>query len=316
MNDQYLNTVRLMLAIAPDVFDTPHFAMKGGTAINMFVQDLPRLSVDIDVIMRSHEPDRAEALSIINTELTRAKQAIERQGYHVTVAGAGGRNKGDDVKLTVASADTQVKVEVNYVFRGTLTATVMRSVVPRAQEMFRVDFEVPTLADAELYGSKLVAALDRQHPRDIFDVQHMYDTYGLREDFVTAFVGYLAGHNRPVHEVLFAKPHSLAHEYEAGFVGMTVDEISLAQLEEIQARLHHELPRALSPKHREFLLSLVRLAPDWPLMPYDHLRDMPAIRWKIENLRKLRARNEQRFADQEALLREAFSALDRGDNYR
>jgi|SRR5476649_1315193 len=50
MNDQYLSTVRLMLAIAPDVFDTPHFAMKGGTAINMFVQDLPRLSVDIDVV--------------------------------------------------------------------------------------------------------------------------------------------------------------------------------------------------------------------------------------------------------------------------
>ena len=64
MNDQYLDTVRLMLAVAPDVFDTPHFAMKGGTAINMFVQDLPRLSVDIDVIMRSHGPNRAEALSI------------------------------------------------------------------------------------------------------------------------------------------------------------------------------------------------------------------------------------------------------------
>ncbi|WP_408600439.1 nucleotidyl transferase AbiEii/AbiGii toxin family protein [Paraburkholderia heleia] len=87
MDDQYLNTVRLMLEIAPDVFDTPHFAMKDGTAINMFVQDLPRLSVDIDVILRSHEPDRAEALAIINTELARAKQAIERQGYHVTVAG-------------------------------------------------------------------------------------------------------------------------------------------------------------------------------------------------------------------------------------
>ncbi|WP_321917030.1 nucleotidyl transferase AbiEii/AbiGii toxin family protein [Paraburkholderia sp. J11-2] len=312
MNDQYLNTVRLMLAIAPDVFDTPHFAMKGGTAINMFVQDLPRLSVDIDVIMRSHDPDRAEALAIINTELARAKQAIERQGYHVTVAGASGKNKGDDVKLTVASADTQVKVEVKYVFRGTLMPTVMRPVVPRAQEMFRVDFEVPTLADAELYGSKLVAALDRQHPRDIFDVQHMYETYGgLRDDCVAAFVGYLAGHNRPVHEVLFAKPHSLAHEYEAGFVGMTVDEVSLSRLEEVQAQLHHDLPRALSPKQREFLLSLVRLAPDWALMPYAHLSDMPAIRWKIENLRKLRTRDKQRFADQEARLQGAFSALDR-----
>ena len=41
MNDQYLNTVRLMLAIAPDVFDTSHLTMKGGTAINMPVQDLP-----------------------------------------------------------------------------------------------------------------------------------------------------------------------------------------------------------------------------------------------------------------------------------
>jgi hypothetical protein len=182
--------------------------------------------------------------------------------------------------------------------------------------MFRVDFEVPTLADAELYGSRLVAALDRQHPRDVFDVQHRYDTYGLREDFVAALVGYLAGHNRPVHEVLFAAPHSLAHEYEAGFVGMTVDEVSLSQLEEVQVRLHHELPRALSPKHREFLLSLVSLAPDWELMPYDHLRDLPAIRWKIENPRKLRARDEQRFAEQEALLREAFSALDRSGDYR
>ena len=141
--------------------------------------------------MRAHGPDRREALSIIDAELTRAKEAIERQGYTVTVAAASGRHQGDDVKLTASSADAQVKVEVNYVFRGTLMPTVMRSVVPRAQNMFRVDYEVPTLDDAELYGSKLVAALDRQHPRDIFDVQHMYDTYGQREDFVSAFVGYV-----------------------------------------------------------------------------------------------------------------------------
>ncbi|KXV03232.1 hypothetical protein CR51_18810 [Caballeronia megalochromosomata] len=309
MNDQYLNTVRLMLAITPDVFDTPHFAMKGGTAINMFVQDLPRLSVDIDVVMCEHGPDRREALAIINDELARAKTAIERQGHTVTVAGASGRHQGDDVKLTVSSADAQVKVEVNYVFRGTLTPTVTRSVVPRAQNLFRVDFEVPTLSDAELYGSKLVAALDRQHPRDIFDVQHMYDTYGLREDFVSAFVGYLVGHNRPVHEVLFAKPRSLEDEYEAGFVGMTVDSVSLEVLKAVQTRLHHDLPRALTTQHREFLVSLVRLAPDWSLMPYDHLRELPAIRWKMENLAKLKSRDAARFAQQAVLLEQGFKAL-------
>jgi predicted nucleotidyltransferase component of viral defense system len=309
MNDQYLDTVRLMLAITPDVFDTPRFAMKGGTALNMFVQDLPRLSVDIDVVMRDHVPDRKEALSIINDELMRVKQAVERQGHTVSVATASGRHLGDDVKLTVASATAQVKVEVNYVFRGTLTSTVMRTVVPRAQTMFRVDFEVPTLSDAELYGSKLVAALDRQHPRDIFDVQYMYDTTGLHDDFVAAFVGYLAGHNRPVHEVLFAQPRSLENEYEAGFVGMTVDPVSLELLTDVQTRLHHDLPRALTPEQREFLLSLVQLKPDWSLMPYDHLPELPAIRWKMENLSKLRSRDSSRFAQQAVLLQQGFDAF-------
>jgi predicted nucleotidyltransferase component of viral defense system len=309
MNDQYLDTVRLMLAITPEVFDTPHFALKGGTAINMFVQDLPRLSVDIDVVMRDHGPDRKRALSIINDELIRVKKAVEQQGHTVSVATASGRHLGDDVKLTVSSANAQVKVEVNYVFRGTLTPTVKRTVVPRAQSMFRVDFEVPALSDAELYGSKLVAALDRQHPRDIFDVQHMYDTTGLREDFVAAFVGYLAGHNRPVHEVLFAQPRSLENEYEAGFVGMTVDPVSLDVLTDVQTRLHHDLPRALTPEQRQFLISLVRLKPEWSLMPYDHLPDLPAIRWKMENLSKLRSRDSSRFAQQAALLQQGFDAL-------
>ncbi|RKT98691.1 nucleotidyl transferase AbiEii/AbiGii toxin family protein [Burkholderia sp. Nafp2/4-1b] len=309
MNNQYLNTVRLMLSIAPEVFDSPHFAMKGGTAINMFVQDLPRLSVDIDVVMRAHEPNRDEALAIINAELARAKTAIERQGYAVTVAGASGKNKGDDVKLLVSSSDAQVKVEVNYVFRGTLMPTVTRSVVPHAQELFRVDLEVPTLDDAELYGSKLVAALDRQHPRDIFDVQHMYDTLGMRTDIVDAFVAYLAGHNRPIHEVLFAQPHPLADEYEAGFVGMTVDEIGLDQLGMVQQRLHDELPCALTEAHRKFLLSLIRLEPEWSLMPYEHLQQLPAIRWKIENLKRLKARDEKRFADQEKLLEARFLSI-------
>ncbi|WP_429291293.1 hypothetical protein [Paraburkholderia sp. CI3] len=125
---------------------------------------------------------------------------------------------------------------------------------------------------------------------------------------------YLAGHNRPVHEVLFAKPHSLAHEYDAGFVGMTVEEVSLEQFEAVQAQLHHDLPHALTPKHRDFLLSLLSLEPDWALMPYDHLRDLPAVRWKLENLRKLYPRDRQRFAEQETLLRATFSALDHRDD--
>jgi predicted nucleotidyltransferase component of viral defense system len=312
MNDIYLDTVRLLLSIAPDVFDTPNFAMKGGTALNLFLQNLPRLSVDIDVVYTDHVPDRDAALKHIGEELARAKAAIERQGFHAKYSqtAANGKQKGSDVKLTVFSDETSVKVEVNYVFRGTLLVPQSRQLVPAAREKFNVDVALPTLHEAELYGSKLVAALDRQHPRDIFDVMHMYEMFGLRGDFVDAFVGYVAGHDRPVHELLGASAKSLESAHDAEFVGMTLEEVSVETLQTVQARLHHELPRAITQQHREFLLSLVRLAPDWGLMPYAHLKDMPAIRWKLQNLEKLRNRNVEKFDGQERLLRECFDALD------
>ncbi|WP_433706426.1 nucleotidyl transferase AbiEii/AbiGii toxin family protein [Paraburkholderia sacchari] len=311
MNDIYLDTVRLLLSIAPDVFDTPKFAMKGGTAINLFLQNLPRLSVDIDVVYTDHVPDREEALKHIGEELARAKAAIERQGFNAKYSqtAANGKQKGSDVKLTAFSAETSVKVEVNYVFRGTLLRPQSRQLVPAAREKFNVDLALPNLHEAELYGSKLVAAMDRQHPRDIFDVMQMYETFGLRDDFVNAFVGYVAGHDRPVHELLGARPKSLESAHDAEFAGMTLEEVSVDTLHAIQARLHHELPRALSQRHREFLLSLVRLVPDWGLMPYAHLKDMPAIRWKLQNLEKLKNRNSEKFEAQERLLRECFDAL-------
>ena len=212
MNDAYLDTVRLLLSIAPDVFATPRFAMKGGTAINLFLQDLPRLSVDIDVVFLSHEPSRDEALNQISEELARASRAIERQGYSVRYSSTapGDKKKGNEVKLTVFSEETSVKVEVNYVYRGTLLAPQLRPLVQHARETFNVELELPTLHEAELYGSKLVAAMDRQHPRDIFDVMHMFETLGLRADIVDAFVGYVVGHNRPVHEARSERP-SLSH---------------------------------------------------------------------------------------------------------
>lgn len=315
MNDIYLDTVRLLLSIAPDVFDTANFAMKGGTAINLFMQNLPRLSVDIDVVYTDHVPDRDTALKHIGEELARSKAAIEKQGFNAKYSqtAANGRQKGSDVKLTVFSDETSVKVEVNYVFRGTLLVPQSRQLVLAAREKFNADLALPILHEAELYGSKLVAAMDRQHPRDIFDVMHMYETFGLRGDFVDAFVGYVAGHDRPVHEILCARPKSLESAHDAEFVGMTLEEVSVDTLHAVQARLHHELPRALTQSHRAFLLSLVRLEPDWGLMPYAHLKDMPAIRWKLQNLEKLKNKHSEKFEAQERLLRACFDTLGASD---
>jgi hypothetical protein len=295
MNQTYTATVQLLLAIAPAVFQSRLFAMKGGTALNLFVQDLPRLSVDIDVVFVRHDLSREDAIQVIKEELAAAKARLEVMGFAAEVR----QNKaGDEAKMFVTHNAVEVKVEVNFVFRGTVLQPILSSLTAAAQALFAANIEVPVLDTPELYGSKLVAAMDRQHPRDLFDVRHMFDRFGLPQDFVNCFVVYLAGHNRPVHEVLFARPQPLAEMFTSEFVGMTTAPIALEQLEATRVQLFDALPKALTPAHRAFLLSLVKADPDWRQMPYDHLRDLPAIRWKLKNLDKLKKRNPQRFAQQ------------------
>jgi predicted nucleotidyltransferase component of viral defense system len=301
MNQNYIDTVRLLLAIAPAVFASGRFALKGGTALNLFVQEMPRLSVDIDLVFVDHRPGRQAALQAIALELAGVQAALAGKGYRAHLPA---NAEGDDVKLMVSNGTAQVKVEVNFVFRGTALPVETRSIVATAQDLFTTALAVPVLATAELYGGKLVAAMDRQHPRDIFDVMQMLDQFGWQESFVDCFVAYLAGHNRPIHEVLFPKTKPFEPAFTNEFAGMTRDTVELNTLVQMQVRLLKELPQQLNPAHRGFLLSLAQGDPAWELMPMQHLRDLPALKWKLMNLASLKKRSATRFAAQHQLLAE------------
>jgi predicted nucleotidyltransferase component of viral defense system len=296
MNQDYVDTVRLLLVIAPAVFRSPHFALKGGTALNLFLHDMPRLSVDIDVVFTDYTLNREDALQTIAGNLKAAKSAISAMGFRATLPTT---KSGDDVKLFVERNGLQVKVEVNFVFRGTVLPVQQRPLNTVAQELFTTDVILPVLDPSELYGGKLVAAMDRQHPRDIFDVSKMLELFGWQSSFVDCFVAYLAGHNRPIHEVLFPKRLPLEPAFTNEFTGLTNDEVSLTMLEQTQERLIAQLPRSLTAIHRDFLLSLVRAEPEWDLMPFVDLQHLPALQWKLLNLRKLKARDAGRFSAQE-----------------
>jgi predicted nucleotidyltransferase component of viral defense system len=306
MNQDYVDTVRLLLAIAPAVFRSPRFALKGGTALNLFLQDMPRLSIDIDVVFTDHTLDREAALRGIAADLKGVKSEISRMGHRAQLPTS---KSGDEVKLLIEGNGVQVKVEVNFVFRGTVLPVVQRPLIPTAQDLFTTDITLPVLDAPELYGGKLVAAMDRQHPRDIFDVLKMFERFGWQSSFVDCFVAYLAGHNRPVHEVLFPKKLPLEPAFTNEFAGMTRDSVTLTLLEQTQKRLIAELPSALSTSHRNFLLSLVSAEPAWELMPFAHLQHLPALRWKLLNLRKLKARDAMRFSAQHDELEANFRNL-------
>jgi len=217
MDSHYADTARLLLHIAPEVFAGDCFAMKGGTAINLFVQDMPRLSVDIDVVYLPWQTPREPALQEINEELAAIAQRLARLGVSSRLI----RSKDlGDTKLIAENETAQVKVEVNIVFRGTVLPVVRRSLSRKTGDLFGLEFAVPMLDADELYAGKLVAALDRQHPRDLFDVWQLFQTTGLTERMVECFVVYLAGHNRPLHEVLFGRDKDIAAEYARAFVGM------------------------------------------------------------------------------------------------
>jgi predicted nucleotidyltransferase component of viral defense system len=303
MNDAYTATVRQLLDIAPVVFSSPHFAIKGGTALNLFLNDLPRLSVDIDVVFTDHSLDRQTALQTIAAELSAIAQKLEQMGYEVVQRQA----SSNETKLMVVSSQAEVKVEVNEVFRGTLLPLQHRPLSPATEERFAQAVTLPLLATAELYGSKLVAAMDRQHPRDLFDVLILYENDGLSPEIIDCFVAYLAGHNRPVHEGLMPRLHPLSATYANQFSGMSRDPVSLEALEQVRKRLVQELPRALTQQHREFLVSLVQNQPRWECMPFEHLQELPAIRWKLQNLAKLKGAKRSEQSDK---LQACFQQLD------
>ncbi|MDB5968125.1 MAG: hypothetical protein JWQ90_575 [Hydrocarboniphaga sp.] len=304
MDRSYAQAVRLLLVVAPDVFANDIFAIKGGTAINLFVRDMPRLSVDIDVVYRSWKTPREQALREIAEELERVATRLASLGLRSRRIA--GKDSGD-TKLLIENDESLVKVEVNGVFRGTVLPIDNQSLCSRTAEMFSAELELPLLASAELYGSKLVAAMDRQHPRDLFDVWQLLEHDGISDAMIECFVTYLSGHNRPIHEVLFSNDKNIAEEYRNNFVGMTTVPVALDVLLDARAQLRSELTRRLTLAQRQFLMGLAKAQPDWTLLQCPHASELPALRWKLANLLTFKQRRPADFEQQAIELENRFS---------
>ncbi|MGO9805031.1 MAG: nucleotidyl transferase AbiEii/AbiGii toxin family protein [Steroidobacteraceae bacterium] len=299
MNPAYLESARLLTRVAPLVLVDDTFALKGGTAINLFVRDLPRLSVDIDLVFVDYRVPRKDALNRINEAIRQSVTRLKKQGFQTraqATADAG------ETKLLVRDGKIEVKVEVNFILRGTVRPVQRAALTARSREILEADLKIPVVSLEDLYGGKLVAAMDRQHPRDLFDVLQLLEHEGLTPGIRRAFVVYLACHNRPVHEVLFPAMHNIGETYQREFLGMMVDPVELEALLATRERMMRELPRALTAEERRFLLSLVRAEPDWSLLGIPHLKQLPGIRWKLQNLERLRASAPRKFAEQSEAL--------------
>lgn len=190
-------------------------------------------------------------------------------------------------KLFLERSGSSIKIEPNLVFRGTVFPVIDQDISKEAEKSFRTFMNVRILSPADLYGSKICAALDRQHPRDLFDINILFQNEGLTDEIRMAFVVYLAGHNRPMHELLGPRLKDVRSLYLSEFSGMTRIDIGYKELEETRKLLISKIAKELTPNERNFLLSIKYGEPEWELMNIKGIDKLPAIQWKLQNIKKM-----------------------------
>lgn len=289
----YFKQAELMLKTLPHVAAEICFALKGGTAINLFVRDMPRLSVDIDLTYLPVDEQRDNALKNMSDALARIAGDIKKAIASTRVQESRGQSRERVTKLIVSAGPTRIKIEPNEVIRGSVYPTEERDLTPRAEELFELSVTAQTLSLADLYGGKLCAALDRQHPRDLFDVKLLLDNEGITAEIRKAFVVYLASHDRPIHELLDPAPKNIRLIYENEFAGMTVDSVSYEDLIAARDTLIETLRKELTSGEREFLVSLKAGEPKWNSIGIEGIENLPAIQWKLMNIKKISEKKQK-----------------------
>lgn len=292
----YYRQVTLLMRALPVITEQSVFALKGGTAINLFIRDFPRLSVDIDLAYLPLEPRE--------TALVNARAALKQIAIHLNaqpnLSATLQHNSPDELRVIVSGDNALIKIEVSPVARGTLHEPVLRPVTTQVEDEFGYA-EIAVVSLPDLYGGKLCAALDRQHPRDLFDVHLLLRHEGITRTIFNGFLTYAMGHPRPINELMAPRWKPLDALYQQEFAGMTNTAVTLQQLEQTRSAMLHALQQQFTERDRDFLLSFKRGIPDWSLFDAPAAAQLPAVRWKLKNIARL-ATNAERHQQQIALL--------------
>lgn len=288
-NQQYRNQVALLIRIMPLVYKIKDFAVHGGTAINLFHQNMLRYSVDIDLTYIPIEP-RTESLEKINQYLQEMKVAIERAIPQTRVV-----HKSDVWKLQCTHNGAMVKIEVNGTNRGILGEVEIRELSSKAKEEFQANCKARIVPYSQLYGGKILAALNRQHPRDMFDCKYMKD-----EKFERVKEGLflcLLGSDKPIIESLCPNPINQEEALENQFKGMSAIPFSYTDYEQARKAIVKKVGECFTKTDREFLVTFEEGTPQWEKCCAGDLNRFPSVQWKLLNINKLKEQAPQKYQE-------------------
>jgi len=274
--------VHLLLSILPIVAKEKSFALHGGTAINMFHANMPRLSVDIDLTWLE-AGNRESSLEAIHAALKRIASKIEATFSNTSVI-----HKQKEVKLIVSNREATIKLEVNTMKRGCYKPPEIKTLCEKAQKEFDAFCEIQVVEKSHLFGGKICAALDRQHPRDLFDIQQLFKVQPFDDELKKGFLFYLVSSGRPIYEMLFPNQIDQKKAFETQFDGMTKEQFTYNDYENTRIVLIGKIHSSLTNADKQFILKFEYGVPDWKLYDFS---TFPAVQWKLLNIRKLKLKN-------------------------
>ena len=301
MDLRFRNQVALLLRILPEIAREKDFALHGGTAINLFYHNMPRLSVDIDLTYLPFGTRVADLVQIRRNLLLISKRLVKtipdiRVKTPVEV--------NDDMKLYCSIPGALVKVEVNTINRGVAGVPVFRTLCQGAQKVFDSFCEIQVVPDGQLFGGKIVAALDRQHPRDFFDVKKMLENTGYTEEIHNGFLFCLLSSKRPIHEILNPLPINQSTVLKGQFNGLTDEAFTYEMFESARNQLVEIIRSKLKTEDKAMLMSFADGNPKWPDTDFSIY---PGIRWKLININKLKKTDNKKFSMQFTQLEDVLS---------
>ena len=281
----YRDQVALLIQIIPEIEKVPVFALHGGTAINLFIRDMPRLSVDIDLTYINTEA-RETAMLNIREGLATIQKNIEQN-----IPGVKVNFLEEQLKIQISKGGAVVKIEVNQGIRGVMDNLKELILCERAQEDFDAFCSIQGVPLGQLYGGKICAALDRQHPRDLFDVHYMLENEGITNSIKEGFLFTLLSSGRSMHDILFPNKIDQRATFENQFKGMTLKSFTYSDFELTRDRLLTSLHDSLTKEDREFIVAFKNATPNWDYLDF---KKFPAVQWKLENLLALKASNTKK----------------------
>jgi predicted nucleotidyltransferase component of viral defense system len=277
-NNNYHKQVALLIKVIPEIALESRFALHGGTAINLFDRDMPRLSVDIDLTYIPIE-DRETSFTNISVALTNIKSSIEKR-----LQGSRVEHKVELHKLLVSYNNAMIKIEVSQIVRGVLGAVTEKILCKKAQEKFDTFCSINVVPKGQLYGGKVCAAMDRQHPRDIFDVKQLLQREGFTQEIKEGFLFRLLSSDRSIQDVLFPNLQDQRLAMTNQFAGMSEEQFTYEEYEFVRETMVKTVQASITAADKLFILGFKDVIPDWSIYNFE---TYPSIKWKLQNLEKI-----------------------------